>query len=427
MNAAYSPGADPLATVDGHRRAVTLADIAPRELRGWFIAALVIGVLGTAGLIVGGLVDPPQFFRAYLAAWLFCLNVGMGSMIVLMIYHLTGGAWGFLVRRLLEAGTRTLLLSAIGFIPIALGIRYLYPFAQPAAVAGSDLLQKQQGYMNPPFFWARAAAYLILWLVLALLLNLWSRAEDRTGDPRYGRRLNGVSSIGGVIVGATLHFAAIDWVLAMQPGYHSTIAGPLLAAQQLISGFSLSVILFTAICRRPPLAGLVGPKTLNDVGNMLLTFVIIWSYLLFFEFMLIWIADMQVDVAWYGERLRGVWAVVGVVLAAGQFVVPFVLLLQRGVKRNPALLGGVAVLSLLMQMLFVHFQILPSFRPAAFGQWWMSLVAPVGLGGLLLACYLLCLGRLPLLAQHDLNALEAIRLRRSDDHEEELEASLVHG
>ncbi|HKD37880.1 MAG TPA: hypothetical protein VKB78_13805, partial [Pirellulales bacterium] len=363
------------------RQAGSLADVAGRGSARWLMGSLLIGIIGTAALVIGGLFDPAQFFRAYLAAYLFCLNMGLGAMVVLMVYHLTGGGWGFLVRRILEAGVKTLPLSAIGFLPVALGIHYLYPFAQPSAVAASKLLQEQRGYMNDTFFWVRAAIYFVLWLITGFLLLHWSRAQERTGNPWYQQALTNVAAIGGVFFGISIHFAGIDWVLALQPEYHSTITGPLLVSQGLITGFGLTLIVLLSVCDRPPLGEVATGKTLIDLGNLLLTFVVLWSYLAWFEFMLIWIANMQADVVWYGRRIDGFWRWLAVGIALLQFVVPFVFLLQRSIKRTPRALRVIAALGLVMQMLFTHFQILPAFRPAAFADWWMSLVAPFGLGG----------------------------------------------
>jgi hypothetical protein len=404
----------------------TIMSVAPAETARYGRIALMIGVVGSAVLIIGGLGNPSQFFRAYLTAYLFCLDFALGSMVLLFIYHLTGGAWGYLVRRFLEGGVRTLPLLAIGFLPIAVGLHFLYPFAKPEAVAASQLLQEQRIYMNVPFFLIRAAIYFTGWLATGYFLIRWSWAEDRTGDPRFTRRLNSVAAGGAVFYGISMHFAATDWVLALQPEYHSTIAGPLLASQQLLSALALAVILLVALARRPPLASLAGPKTFNDLGNLLLTFVVLWSYMFWFEFMLIWIANMQVDVVWYGPRTSGVWQWVAVGLALFQFAVPFVLLLQRAVKQRPALLRGVAVLCLFMQLIFVHFQVLPAFGIATFGDWWMSLAAPLGLGGLWFAFFLFRMRSLPLAARHDRSGLEALRLRQSDEHEAQWEESLAH-
>ncbi len=416
-------GTRPIAVID---RVKTLADVAPGASRRWLVGSLVVGIVGTALLVAGGLFDPPQFFRAYLAAYLFCLNAGLGSMVLLMVYHITGGGWGFLVRRLLEAGAKTLPLSAIGFLPIAAGIHYLYPFAGPNA-AKNELLRLQREYMNEPLFWGRAVVYFVLWLAIGMLLIRFSRAQDRTGDPWYRTALANVSAIGGVFYGMSIHFAALDWILALEPEYHSTITGPLVVSQQLLTAFALAAIVLTSYCRQPPLSDAASHRTLNDIGNLFLTFVVLWSYLFFFEFMLTWIANLRVDVVWYRPRTEGAWRWITVALALLQFAAPFVLLLFRSVKQAPQRLRAIAVLTLAMQMLFTHFEILPSFRLENIGQWWMSLVAPLGLGGLWLAYFLIRARHTPLLPNNDPNEAKALDVRDAELREIHWEESLVHG
>src|SRR5262249_48346263 len=149
----------------------------------------------------------------------------------------------------------------------------------------------------------------------------------------------------------------------LQPEYHSTISGPLLGSQQLLSGFAFAVLVLTLLVNRPPLSELASAKTLNDFGSLLITFVILWSYLWFFEFMLIWIANLPADVIWYVDRVRGAWLWITVALVVFGFAVPFLLLLQRAIKQRPLALARLAVLLLLAQLLFAHWQILPAFRP----------------------------------------------------------------
>ncbi len=225
-----------------------LIDVAPRETSRCMRWSLLFAVGGAIGLILSVVLAPQQFFAAYLATYLWCLNIALGSTVILMTYHLTGGAWGFLIRRILEAASRTLPLVAIGFVPIALGAARLYLWAQPDAVAGNKLLQEQQIYMNLPFWCARAAIYFGLWLLTAFLLNVFSRREDRTGSPSMHLWLNGISGIGLVIYGISIHFASVDWIISLQPAYHSTITGPLLASQQLLCALSLAGIVFGECC-----------------------------------------------------------------------------------------------------------------------------------------------------------------------------------
>ena len=204
------------------------------------LGSLVVGFVASALLAIGGWFDPQQFFRAYLSAYLFFFGLAAGSLALVMIYHLTGGAWGYLIRRFLEAAMRTMPLVAIGFLPIALGTFYLYPWARyvadgPDAVpAVSTLLSFQQIYMNAPFFWARAAVYFALWLTLVWCFDGLTRSQDAGGGSRVAAWCENLSGPGLVVYGLTLHFAAIDWIMAIEPPFHSTIFGPMVASSQLL-------------------------------------------------------------------------------------------------------------------------------------------------------------------------------------------------
>ena len=344
---------------------------------------LAVGIVALSAFVVGGVFDPPQFFRAYLAAYLFYFGIAMGSMTLLMIYHITGGAWGFLVRRILEAGMRTLPLVALGFIPIGAGARYVYPWAQPDVVAANELLRQQQVYFNPPFFYGflygfygRAVLYFALWLIMAYFLSAWSRAQDRTGNPRLAWRCDGLSSIGLVIYGISIHFASVDWLMSLQPAFHSTIFGPLVASGHLLSGLALAVIVLAALCRHTPLSEIVSPKALGDLGNLLLSFLIVWAYMCWFQYMLIWIANLPVDVVWYLPRLSGGWQWVALALVVLHFLVPFFLLLFRAVKQDIRVLAWVAGLMLVMQLVFMVYQVAPAFHAAELTQHWMNFWLP---------------------------------------------------
>ncbi len=404
----------------------TAPDLRPadRPLLLWSLGA---GAAALAVCVVGGLVDPTQFFRAYLSAYVFFLGLGLGSMAILMIYHLTGGAWGYLTRRILEAEMRTLPLLAVLFVPVACGVYYLFPWADPALVAADEKLRHQQVYLNPPFFWGRAVLFFVLWLGVAYLLGRWSDAEARTGDPGVSVKLRRLSGAGLVIYGITLHFASIDWVMSLQPVFHSTIFGPLVASGQLVTAQALVMVVLAWLVWRPPLADVVSAEALNDVGNLLLSFLVIWAYMVWFQFMLVWIANLPVDVVWYLPRSRGGWQWVAYALFVLHFAVPFFLLLLRAVKQTPRLAGAVAALVLFMQLVFGFYQVGPAFPGTTLAEHWMDFLTPVGLGGLWLADFLWELGRRPPLPDHDASRDQAVRLRHVDEEEEALEEALGHG
>ena len=108
-----------------------------------------------------------QLFRSYLIAYLFWFGIALGCLPLLMLHHLVGGAWGFVIRRVLEAGTRTLPLMALLFLPILFGIHSLYEWSDPEVVARDSILQAKDAYLNAPFFIVRAVVYFFAWLVFS--------------------------------------------------------------------------------------------------------------------------------------------------------------------------------------------------------------------------------------------------------------------
>lgn len=399
------------------------------EQRQWMSGlqrgALVVGAVALIVCVVGAFFGPTlatQFFRAYLAAYVFCLGIGLGSLVILMIYHLTGGAWGFLVRRILEATTRTIPILAVLFIPVACGVRYLYLWTDPAKVAADWTLQYKHIYLNLPFFYCRAVLYFVLWSLMAYFLNRWSRLQDETGEPVFSERMKRLSGPGLVVYGVSLTFASVDWIMSLQPAFHSTIFGPLVAASELLSAHAFTLLVLIRLSRRPPLAEFVSPDVFRDLGNLLLTFLILWAYMVFFQFMLIWIANLPYEVIWYLPRVRNGWVWVTWALFLFGLVVPFFSLLMREIKERPRSLEKVAWLMLFMHLVFAYFLVVPNFPDPAIVDHWMDFLTPLAVGGLWLAYFLYELKRSALLPLYDLSRESALHLRAVDEeeaHEEE--------
>lgn len=369
-------------------------------------------VAGVAALVVcaaaGLLFDRAAFFRAYLAAYIFFLGLSLGSMAILLIYHLTGGGWGFLIRRILEAQINTLPLLAILFIPLALGTRDLYLWAQPAAVAADERLQEQQFYLNEPFFWIRAAIYFSAWLLIKICLSSWSRAEERTGDRRITRRVERSSGLFLVLYGLTLHFSAFDWVQSLESTFHSTIFPPIVATGQILSAYAFSLIIFYWLVALSPQGGVISTKALNDLGNLLLSFLIIWGYLVWFQYMLIWIGNLPADIRWYLLRTSGGWQWVTAAFVGLGFVVPFFLLLFRSVKRSPRRLAATAIPILCLQLVYAYYEVMPAFPGTALASHWIDFLTPIAIGGIWFADFLYQLQRFPLLPERDFNRPHAL-------------------
>ena len=151
-----------------------------------------------------------------------------------MVHQVSGGAWGVVIRRILGAATRTLPLLTVLFIPIALGLHSLYPWADEAHVAEDPILQWKQPYLNVPFFLARAAIYFAVWNAIAFLLNKWSLEQDATGDPTIPRKMQVLSAGGLLAYGLTITFASFDWLMSLEPHWFSTIYGVLIMGGQAL-------------------------------------------------------------------------------------------------------------------------------------------------------------------------------------------------
>jgi hypothetical protein len=389
--------------------------------------ALLFGVVGALGCVGGGFLRPEAFFRAYLSAYVFWLGIPLGSLAILMLYHLTGGAWGFLIRRTLEAATRTLPVMTALFAPIAFALPYLYVWARPEEIATNAAVQNKLFYLNPAFFWARAALFFALWTALAYALSSWSRRQDETGGPRLAARMARLSGPGLAVYGLTITFASVDWVMSLMPAFRSTIFGPVFASSQLVSGLAFALVVLGWLVSRPPVSAAYSAGACIDLGSLLFTFVIVWAYLNFFQFMLIWIANLRYDAIWYLARDGAGWKGVAWVLFVFGFAVPFLLLLARDLKRNPRALARVAALALFMQLVFDYYQVLPCFPDTALAEHWIDFVTPFAVGGLWLANFAWELGRAPLLPQQDVSGVSAAELRHHDQEQAERREAIRHG
>ncbi|HEY1189235.1 MAG TPA: hypothetical protein VGE74_16405, partial [Gemmata sp.] len=251
------------------------------------LGAAVVGTGAFAGLAFTPLAGPHPLTQAavsYSVAFHFWLALALGSLVVLMIQYLSGGAWGVLLRPVLEGASRTLGLCVLLFVPVAgalfLGAGSPYPWARPLEyVARGEVLEELRGkswLLNAPFVLARAAAFFLVWFLIGHFLRAWG-ARWRAGDAHAAARLPALSGPGLVLYGVTVTFAAIDWVMSLEPFWTSTMFPPLYAIGQVAGGFAFATAALVVLSRFPPLAGRVTPKHLRDLGGLLLTFVLLWA------------------------------------------------------------------------------------------------------------------------------------------------------
>jgi hypothetical protein len=377
--------------------------------------ALPIGAVLLVACLAGGYFSPDQFYHSYLLGYIFVLNIAIGCMAVAMIQHLTGGNWGVLTRRLLEAGSRTMPLLALMFIPVLFGLKTLYPWARPEVMATDHVVKLKELYLNVPFFIARAVAYFIIWSTIAYFLNKWSLEQDRTGDPAIVKRLARLSGGGLVLYGITITFAVIDWLMSMQPHWFSTIFGMIFMAGEGLSAFSFVILMLSWLVKREPLQAVVTRRHLIDLGNLMLAFVILWTYTSFSQFLLIWAGNLPEEISFYVPRFRHGWQYVAIGLLLFHFAVPFILLLQRSIKGKAARVGLLAMGLVAARWIDMYWLIAPTIH-TSFYLSWMDVAAPLALGGLWLAAWASQLQKRPLLPLRDPLLQQALQYGHHHSH-----------
>lgn len=349
--------------------------------------SLIVGIVFLVALLAGALLDKRQFFQAYLIGWTFWTGIAVGSIALLMLQHLTGGGWGFVIRRVLEAATRTLPLMAILFVPIILGARYIYHhWMDHEQLAKHPVVQFKTPYLNLPFFTLRAIVCFAVWLALVFLLNKWSLAQDRTADNRYTKNMRDLSGPGMVVLIFTVTFAAVDWYMSLEPEWFSTIYGFIWVAAWSLSALAFVIAVLARLAKEEPMRRIVAPLHFHDLGKLLLALVMLWSYFAFSQYLIIWSGNLPEEIGYYIVRTHRVWGAVIIAIGILHFAAPFLFLLSRELKRKPGRLVMVAMLILLMRMVDLLWMLVPAFREEH--RWiWLDVISLIGFGGLWLALF----------------------------------------
>lgn len=361
--------------------------------RRFGVVDLFLMTAPAGALVIGFLLNPTAALRSYLWVFMYVVSIPVGSLAILMLQHLTGGGWGVMLRRPMEAATRTLPLVAVMFLPIAYSAHRLYPWAATDAFVPFP----RSMYLNLHWFWIRAVCYFGSWLFLGWLLNRWSTKQDHDNPPGFERRFRLLAGPGLGVVGLTVTFASIDWVMSLEQDWFSSIFGVLFGIGMVLSAFSLGIMTVIKLADRPPYRGVLMAGHLRDLGSLTLAFVMMWGYLTVSQFLLMWAANLKEEAPYYVARSHGGWQYVIAIVVFSIFVLPFVVLLTRDGKRNMRSLGFVAIVILSARLLELYWLVAPGRPVDGSTVLWTDLVAPFALGGPWLACYLYELNRRPLL------------------------------
>jgi len=384
----------------------------PTESTGiaaWEKPSLIIGIIGAAVCAIAWFLSPDTFYKAYLPSYLFWFQIVAGSLGVLMLQYMTGGEWGILIRRPLGAAARTMIWMAVLFIPIAIGIPHIYPWANPDVVSHDHVVQLKAPYLNATAFLIRAAVYFALWILFAWRIRALSLRfyEDRSPYTDLSRRRWAGAGLPMFVL--TMTFAGIDWMMSLEPRFTSSMYGINFLIAAGLAAYAFVIFFFAQLSKTRAMADILRPTHLRDLGNLMLAFVMLWAYTAFSEYLLIWYANIKEEIPHFLIRQHGTWGFIAALLIIFHFFLPFTMLLMRDIKDRANTIAIVAVIILVIRYVGVYWLAAPTWYAQHFHFSWMNLATLVGIGGLWLYSFIQQLKGQTIIPIHETWVEEAMR------------------
>jgi hypothetical protein len=346
----------------------------------------VVALLLTA---LAGFLDARRALWAYHFAFTYWAGIGMGTLILLGALHVTKARWAVVLRRMLETVPLSGVLFLVLFIPIAIGAKQLFPWADPQGhgLEGelAHLAHVREPWLNIPFFLIRAAIYFALWIGVGHVLHRLSVRQDAEGGFALTDRQRRIAAIALPFLALMITFAAFDWQMSLDLHLSSTIFGVYFFAGSFLCAIAVMILAANASRSGDLFGAHLGPAHYHSLGKLLLAFYCFWAYIAFSQYLLIWIANIPEEVTWYLHREHAGWLGMAIFLALFHFLVPFFILLSRDLKRNRRKLGFMAAWALVVHAVDVYWVMMPGLDPEAPSFHFADLTALVGVGAAALA------------------------------------------
>ncbi|MEA2569098.1 MAG: hypothetical protein QOI24_1099 [Acidobacteriota bacterium] len=370
------------------------------------IVGIIFGAISVAGFFMAG---PQEFYRAYLPSFLFWWAIALGSLAVLCLQYVTGGEWGLMIRRPLGAASRSLWMIGLLFIPVILGMKYLYPWMDAELVRHDPTLKLKVAWLNPQRFIIFAVGYFLIWCLWAWRVRVLSLKfyEDRAPETDLQRRKWAASGL--LMIVLTVSFSSIDWMMSLEPRWTSTMYPLIILVGCGLSAFVFVTFFLSRLAPTPAMRGILKPSHLRDLGNLMLAFVMLYAYTTFSEFLLIWYANLKEEIPHYLIRSHGTWGVFASLIVIFHFFLPFFMLLMRSIKDNPRTIGAVAVIILVMRYIAIYWLVAPSWYGEHFHYHWMNFTTLVAIGGIWMFEFIRQLKGQTIIPVHETWVEEAIR------------------
>jgi hypothetical protein len=339
----------------------------PSKLKDMQSLSLLIGGVGMVILLLSRIFGVANFFQGYLVGWLFAIGFAAGGLLICCIHNLAQGGWGFLLRRIAEASAMTILPLMVLFLPIMFSLDDVYPWA----IRGEDVLSvyhtdpvigAKLHYLNHGFYWFRYLLITVIWSGAAYLFHTYSKQQDLTGDMKWRRKMRFIAGPMALIYVLTVTIASVDWIMALEPAWFSSIFGVMVASGHMLSMLTFGIVFLTFLSQWEPVKRAFTVERQHDLGKLLFAFVVFWTYIELSQFIIYWHANLPEEITWYMNRQTGMFNMLSWLLFMSQFVIPFLVLLSRGTKRNRKALLGVASFLLFMRVVDLYWMVAPSIN-----------------------------------------------------------------
>jgi hypothetical protein len=303
---------------------------------------------------------PYTLWQSLIFTWTFWMSVTLGCYGLVLLHHTVRGSWGYPVLRIAEAGSKLIFPMGLVYLAIFfLGKEAIYPWSHP----GSDpVLVRKASYMN--WAWIRTLIYCGIWALTAWVVNSSSKRQDQTGDVRETQKRTNISAPSLVFFVILLTFAFTDWVMSLEAHWYSTIYGFLFLADSGLAALAFVTMVALRHADREPYKSAINRSVVRDLGNLLLTFTMVWAYFNLSQFLIQWSGNLPEEASYYVNRNSDVWRWLGAFLICGQFFLPFLLLLSNRTKRTPSILLNVARWIFFVRILDIFWMTVPTFRPS---------------------------------------------------------------
>jgi hypothetical protein len=355
----------------------------PKELAArWGKIGYGLAASGLLAFVVGFFgADRGRFSGAYLAGFVFTITIALGALFMIVITHLTKSSWSVGPRRSLEWMSQALVVCVILFVPLLAMSHDVWHHWMGPQAASDPILAKKAAYLSPTFFYVRAVFYLLTWALLGRWYYKLSREQDVSGDRALSGRREAAAAPATFALGLTMTFAGFDWVMSLDPHWYSTIFGVYIFAGSLVSSMAMLALIVVRLRAAGVGGDLLTVEHQHDIGKYLHGFIIFWAYIGFSQFLLIYYANIPEETIFFKQRWEHGWSSWSMLLFLGHFVVPFLVLLSRHVKRSATGLTVGAGLVVVMHYVDVYWMVMPAFQVQFNFQWVdiAGLLAPFGI------------------------------------------------